>query len=119
MQTTNPYCVRRLIKPTHRVRRALENTASPLAQDQPDSVLTYGRGMMQVDKAWALLQRSRQVDRPDVRYEVSVQPKGASGGGSKGRGVYLRHHPGALPCCYTVTVRQQCDDMCACDTARC
>ncbi len=32
----------------NRVRRALENTAVPLAVDQADSVLTYGRGMMQV-----------------------------------------------------------------------
>lgn len=90
--------------PPCRVRRALENTALPLAEDQPDSVLTYGRGMMQVDKAWQLLQRMRESECPDVRYEVAVQPKGASGGGSKGRGVYLRHHPGQLPCCFTVTV---------------
>lgn len=32
----------------HRLRRALENTATPLGGGAPDAVLTYGRGLIQV-----------------------------------------------------------------------
>lgn len=31
-----------------RVRRAVENTCTPLGGDSPDAVLTYGRGLLQV-----------------------------------------------------------------------
>lgn len=42
-----------------RVRRAVENTCMPLGGASPDAVLTYGRGMLQVNnQCW--------VDTPAV-----------------------------------------------------
>ena len=32
-----------------RVRRALENTSLPIDESKPESTLTYGRGLMQVN----------------------------------------------------------------------
>ncbi|KAG2491863.1 hypothetical protein HYH03_009817 [Edaphochlamys debaryana] len=43
--------------PPHRLRRALENTALPLGGGAPDAVLTYGRGLIQIDEAWGYLLR--------------------------------------------------------------
>ena len=41
---------------------------------------------VQVDRAWEYLQRSGEVDKPDVRYQVRVQ---RSDGGPVQRGIYL------------------------------
>ena len=35
-----------------------------MAQDAPDGVLTYGRGLLQVDAAYKYLQRSADLDVP-------------------------------------------------------
>lgn len=42
---------------------------------------------VQVDKAWEYLLKSKEVDIPDMRCEVSVQ---RTDGGPSGRGIYMR-----------------------------
>ncbi|KAL0038695.1 hypothetical protein WJX79_003623 [Trebouxia sp. C0005] len=56
-----------------RVRRALENTCQVIEEQKSDAVLTYGRGLLQVHKAFAYLSKSADVDQPDVRYEVKAR----------------------------------------------
>lgn len=51
----------------YNVRRALENTCLPLGGDAPDAVLTYGRGLMQVDAAIEYLQQWASADASGVR----------------------------------------------------
>ncbi|KAG5191080.1 subtilase family-domain-containing protein [Tribonema minus] len=62
-----------------RVRRAVENTAAPLAGLER---LVQGHGMIQVQAAWEHLQAHAARDTEDVRYVVTVN--GAA------RGVHLR-----------------------------
>ena len=77
------------------IRRACENTAKPIG-DTSDAVLTSGRGLLQVDKAWEYIEKSLELGIPDVWYSVHV-----SGTGNqrlmKGRGVYIRGEFGAEP----------------------
>lgn len=47
-----------------RVRRAVENTCLPVAERAADGVLTYGRGLLQVQAAYKYLRRSAAVDVP-------------------------------------------------------
>ncbi|KAL0024941.1 hypothetical protein WJX77_004746 [Trebouxia sp. C0004] len=56
-----------------RVRRALENTCQVIEERKSDAVLTYGRGLLQVHKAFEYLSKSADVDQPDVRYEVKAR----------------------------------------------
>ncbi|CAL8469996.1 g9538 [Coccomyxa elongata] len=71
-----------------RVRRALENTCLPLGGDAPDAVLTYGRGLLQVDKAVEYFEKATALDeRDEVLYEVRVRRSNSS---ATGRGIYLR-----------------------------
>ena len=75
-----------------RVRRALENTASPvggLATGAPDGRLTYGAGLVQADAAAAYLLADLAAKDPvrDARYSVSVR---RADGGPTGRGLLLR-----------------------------
>lgn len=67
-----------------RVRRAVENTATPLGGAAPDAVLTYGRGLLQVDSASAYLARELASDAPDCRYEVSVRRSDGHAGSARG-----------------------------------
>lgn len=77
------------------IRRACENTATPIG-DTSDAVLTSGRGLLQVDKAWEYLEKSLELGIPDAWYSLEV-----SGLGNqrlmKARGVYLRGEFGAEP----------------------
>jgi tripeptidyl-peptidase-2 len=50
-----------------RLRQALENSCLPLGGDVPDAVLTYGRGLLQVDNAWQMLQQMHEEGVPDLR----------------------------------------------------
>lgn len=103
----------------HRLRRALENTATPLGNGAPDAVLTYGRGLLQVDAAWDYLQRdacarsptpggspeasSRTSSHAGPWYEVECAL--TEGRGARGRGIYLREpHETAKPQTVRVTV---------------
>jgi len=70
----------------NRVRRALENTAKPVG-DGPDAKLTYGNGLLQVDKAFEYLQQSAEVDAIDIRYAAHVR---RTDGSYTGRGIYMR-----------------------------
>ena len=65
----------------HSVRRAIENTARPIADGEP---FTDGAGMIQVDRAWEQLAEYRDVPERDVRFQVSVLGRGNA------RGIYLR-----------------------------
>jgi len=67
-----------------RVRRAIENTATPLGGDAPDAVLTYGRGLLQVDAAAAYLARELAEGPPDCRYEVTVRRSDGHAGSARG-----------------------------------
>jgi len=71
----------------NRLRRAIANTCAPKGDGIPGSALTYGSGLMQVDKAWEYLQMSEDADKLDIRYVTRVQ---AQGGGPVQRGIYLR-----------------------------
>ena len=62
-----------------RVRRALEHTCIPLGGSSPDAVLTYGRGLMQVDKAFEFLVTSATVDQPDRRWVALYSECGGKG----------------------------------------
>tara|TARA_Y100001934_G_scaffold270920_1_gene356603 strand:+ start:1851 stop:5675 length:3825 start_codon:yes stop_codon:yes gene_type:complete len=64
-----------------RIRRALLNTAEPI---DGVSVFAQGRGMMQVDRAWAFLKANRAVRDHDLRFRVDVMNR------NNARGVYLR-----------------------------
>ncbi|PRW39066.1 Tripeptidyl-peptidase 2 isoform A [Chlorella sorokiniana] len=76
-----------------RIRRAVENTCLPVAERSPDGVLTYGRGLLQVDSAYKYLRRSAELDVPaDLRFEVTAR---RSDGSSSRRGIYLRDPQGA------------------------
>ncbi|WIA14765.1 hypothetical protein OEZ85_003250 [Tetradesmus obliquus] len=91
----------------NRVRRAVEATCQPLGGAAPDAVLTYGRGLLQVDAAFDYLLKSADVDLPDVRYDVTVSggPGSSAGLGAPRRGVYMRQpHEAAGPASYTVSV---------------
>ncbi|KAF6251901.1 subtilase family-domain-containing protein [Scenedesmus sp. NREL 46B-D3] len=90
-----------------RVRRAVEATCQPLGDASGDGVLTYGRGLLQVDAAFDYLLKSAQVDLPDVRYDVGVSggPGSSAGLAAPRRGVYMRQpHEAAAAASYTVTV---------------
>ncbi|XP_031094573.1 tripeptidyl-peptidase 2 isoform X2 [Ipomoea triloba] len=67
------------------VRKALENTASPVGT-LPEDKLTAGEGLMQVDKAYEYVQKSQHF--PCVRYQVKINQAGKSTPTS--RGIYLR-----------------------------
>uniref|UniRef100_A0A7N0V8S6 Tripeptidyl-peptidase II n=1 Tax=Kalanchoe fedtschenkoi TaxID=63787 RepID=A0A7N0V8S6_KALFE len=67
------------------VRKALENTTTPVG-DQPADKLSTGEGLMQVDKAYEYIQRSRDI--PSVWYQVKINQAGKSTPTS--RGIYLR-----------------------------
>ncbi|KAK9809052.1 hypothetical protein WJX72_008467 [[Myrmecia] bisecta] len=71
----------------NRVRRALENTCEPLGGDAADAVLTYGRGLIQVHKAFEYLQKSEANDQPDMRYEVTARRSDSQ---ATQRGIYMR-----------------------------
>eukprot|EP00798_Chlamydomonas_sp_ICE-L_P009787 gene9786-7671_t len=87
-----------------RVRRAVENTCMPLGGASPDAVLTYGRGLIQIDEAFKYLENSGAADAVDSRYEVGVVPTDAAGRPPQ-RGVYLRQGQDTLrPSSFTVTV---------------
>lgn len=71
-----------------RIRRAIENTASPLGGGDPTATLTYGRGLMQVAAAYDYLVKAVGVDVPaELRLEVSAR---RGDGGTSGRGVFMR-----------------------------
>ncbi|GFP82230.1 tripeptidyl-peptidase 2 [Phtheirospermum japonicum] len=67
------------------VREALENTSVPVG-GSPEDKLTAGQGLMQVDKAYDYIQKSRDV--PSVWYQVKINQSGKSAPTS--RGIYLR-----------------------------
>ena len=77
------------------IRRACENTAVPIGEAS-DSVLTSGRGLLQVDKALEYLERSLELGIPDVWYSVEVCGTGNQRL-QKGRGVYMRGEFGQEP----------------------
>ena len=65
----------------HSIRRAIENTASPIpGMDR----FSLGAGMINVPAAWEYLQANAGRGDDQVRYDV------ATGGRHAGRGVYLR-----------------------------
>ncbi|XP_010434266.1 PREDICTED: tripeptidyl-peptidase 2 [Camelina sativa] len=67
------------------VRRALENTSTPVG-DLPEDKLTTGQGLMQVDKAYEYLKKFQ--DCPCVNYQIKVNLSGKTIPTS--RGIYLR-----------------------------
>ncbi|CAE6185616.1 unnamed protein product [Arabidopsis arenosa] len=67
------------------VRRALENTSTPVG-DLPEDKLTTGQGLMQVDKAYEYLKKFQ--DYPCVFYQIKVNLSGKTIPTS--RGIYLR-----------------------------
>ncbi|KAH0935292.1 hypothetical protein HID58_012409 [Brassica napus] len=67
------------------VRRALENTSTPVG-DLPEDKLTTGQGLMQVDKAYEYLKQFK--DCPCVCYQIKVNLSGKTTPTS--RGIYLR-----------------------------
>ncbi|WZY85249.1 hypothetical protein YC2023_031633 [Brassica napus] len=67
------------------VRRALENTSTPVG-DLPEDKLTTGQGLMQVDKAYEYLKQFK--DCPCVFYQIKVNLSGKTTPTS--RGIYLR-----------------------------
>ncbi|GAX82749.1 hypothetical protein CEUSTIGMA_g10175.t1 [Chlamydomonas eustigma] len=90
-----------------KLRRALEATCLPLGGGAPDAVLTYGRGLIQIDSAFEYMQRCKEAESLGIRYDIAVSPSGGSS--SKGlpppRGVYLRQaHETRQPVSYSVTV---------------
>ncbi|KAG2453913.1 hypothetical protein HYH02_002116 [Chlamydomonas schloesseri] len=93
----------------HRLRRALENTATPLGGSAPDAVLTYGRGLIQIDAAWEYLMAdgvppaAASPTAAGPWYEVEATC--AEGRGPRGRGIYMREpHESAKPQSYRVSV---------------
>ncbi|KAL0687850.1 hypothetical protein Bca4012_087527 [Brassica carinata] len=67
------------------VRRALENTSTPVG-DLPEDKLSTGQGLMQVDKAYEYLKQFK--DYPCVFYQIKVNLSGKTNPTS--RGIYLR-----------------------------
>ncbi|RAL51416.1 hypothetical protein DM860_010918 [Cuscuta australis] len=67
------------------VRKALENTASPVGS-LPEDKLSAGEGLMQVDKAYEYIQKSQHL--PCVWYQIKINQAGKSTPTS--RGIYLR-----------------------------
>ncbi|CAH9123538.1 unnamed protein product [Cuscuta epithymum] len=67
------------------VRKALENTATPVGS-LPEDKLTCGEGLLQVDKAYKYIQKSKHF--PCVWYQVKINQAGKSTPTS--RGIYLR-----------------------------
>ncbi|OMO97822.1 hypothetical protein COLO4_14332 [Corchorus olitorius] len=67
------------------VRKALENTSLPVGS-LPEDKLTTGQGLMQVDKAYEYIQKSR--DFSCVWYQIKINQSGKSTPVS--RGIYLR-----------------------------
>ncbi|KAH6782852.1 tripeptidyl peptidase ii [Perilla frutescens var. hirtella] len=67
------------------VREALENTSIPVGCS-PEDKLSAGQGLMQVDRAYEYIQKSRDV--PSVRYQIKINQSGKTRPTS--RGVYLR-----------------------------
>ncbi|XP_022724563.1 tripeptidyl-peptidase 2-like isoform X2 [Durio zibethinus] len=67
------------------VRKALENT-SVLVGCLPEDKLTTGQGLMQVDKAYEYIQKSREFSC--VWYQIKINQSGKST--STSRGIYLR-----------------------------
>ncbi|KAK6155687.1 hypothetical protein DH2020_009935 [Rehmannia glutinosa] len=66
-------------------REALENTTVPVG-GSPEDKLSAGQGLMQVDKAYDYIQKSRDV--PSVWYQIKISQSGKSTPTS--RGIYLR-----------------------------
>ena len=64
----------------HRIRRAIENTAKEIPNVER---FAQGRGLLQVDKAFAYLEANRDAKDHDLRFEVTNRSQG-------GRGIYLR-----------------------------
>ncbi|XP_050220637.1 tripeptidyl-peptidase 2 isoform X2 [Mercurialis annua] len=67
------------------VRKALENTCVPVGELLADKLST-GQGLMQVDKAYEYIQKSKDI--PSVWYKIKVNRSGKSTPSS--RGIYLR-----------------------------
>ncbi|KAL8557152.1 hypothetical protein ACS0TY_004563 [Phlomoides rotata] len=67
------------------VREALENTCIPVGSS-PEDKLSAGQGLMQVDKAYDYIQKSRDI--PSVRYQLKINQSGKTTPTS--RGIYLR-----------------------------
>ncbi|KAG2434097.1 hypothetical protein HXX76_007824 [Chlamydomonas incerta] len=93
----------------HRLRRALENTATPLGGGAPDAVLTYGRGLIQIDGAWEYLMNdgvpSAATSPTAAGPWYEVEATCAEGRGPRGRGIYIREpHESAKPQSYRVSV---------------
>eukprot|EP00198_Chlamydomonas_reinhardtii_P006605 XP_001695941.1 predicted protein [Chlamydomonas reinhardtii] len=99
----------------HRLRRALENTATPLGGGAPDAVLTYGRGLIQIDAAWEYLMNDGVPPAatsptaagpwPLSPGVMRVEAMCAEGRGPRGRGIYIREpHESAKPQSYRVSV---------------
>ena len=65
----------------HRVRRALENTAKPIAGLSPHE---QGRGMIQIHKAYDWLKNNPPVTDSDFKFDVRIRSRGNA------RGIYLR-----------------------------
>ncbi|KAL0371710.1 UNVERIFIED_CONTAM: Tripeptidyl-peptidase 2 [Sesamum calycinum] len=63
------------------VREALENTSVPVG-DSPEDKLSSGQGLMQVDKAYDYIQKSRDI--PSVRYQIKITQCGKSSGKNHG-----------------------------------
>ncbi len=65
----------------HRVRRALENTAAPIAGLSPHE---QGRGMIQIHKAYDWLKNNPTITKSDFKFDVRITSRGNA------RGIYLR-----------------------------
>ncbi|XP_059451546.1 tripeptidyl-peptidase 2 isoform X2 [Corylus avellana] len=75
------------------LRKALENTAVHVGGMAEDK-LTTGQGLMQVDKAYEYIQKSRNV--PCVWYQIKINQSGKSSPTS--RGIYLREASACQHC---------------------
>lgn len=81
------------------VRRAIENSAKYVPQI---NVLGQGSGLVQVDKAWTLLEKLNADIWKDVWYKVSVNSERFA------RGIYLRQpHEASTASSFEVTVTPQ------------
>ncbi len=65
----------------HRVRRALENTAAPIAGLSPHE---QGRGMIQIHKAYDWLKNNPTITKSDFKFDVRITSR------RNARGIYLR-----------------------------
>lgn len=86
------------------VRRAAENSASPVKPLESSSKLTYGYGLLQVSSCWEYLRQCQgsllMETLPDLHFVTTVK---RSDGHYSGRGVYLRD-PADSRCNRTFTV---------------